>query len=251
MEDISQNFPVIDQENEEQETKAKRRPFLGTLVGLVKNLLIFIALIGIIVGSFWISFELGKKILFPAKNVKNKIKVAVPEPPPSIMALQELEKIMSDEVGKEKKGKSVLPKVSKDNLPVKKTNSLLVVPKVAPKVAVVAPKIVVPVEIPATSTTLKATKPVKKPVKKAVKKVAKAQNKTGNGYFKVQAGLYVEKEKAEEMAGQVAAAGYSTYLKKVESGWRVQVGAYKNKSEADALKDALDGKGIKSVVLFE
>ena len=67
----------------------------------------------------------------------------------------------------------------------------------------------------------------------------------------MQAGLFVEKDRAKELAAQINVAGYSTYLKKLDSGWRVQVGAYRNKSEAETLKIALEGKGIKSVVLFE
>ena len=234
MEDISQNFPVVDQENEEQQKPTRRRPFIGVLFGFVRNLLVFVVLIGVIVGSFWVSFELGKKILFPAKNVKSKIQVAVPEPPPSIMALQELEKIMSEGTGKGKKGKSALPKVPKASAQAA---------KIAQKAAVEIPKMELP--LPPVSTTVRAVKP------KIVKKAAKVQKRSGNGFFKVQAGLFVEKDRAKELAAQINVAGYSTYLKKLDSGWRVQVGAYRNKSEAETLKNALEGKGIKSVVLFE
>ncbi|MDD5382569.1 MAG: SPOR domain-containing protein, partial [Candidatus Margulisbacteria bacterium] len=55
---------------------------------LVKNLLIFLLLVVVIIASFWVSFQLGKKILVPVKKPEAKIEVAIPEPPPSIAGLQ-------------------------------------------------------------------------------------------------------------------------------------------------------------------
>ena len=65
--------------------------------GWMKNFLITILLILIVMGSFWISFQLGKKILV-VKKAPSKIEVTIPEPPPSIKALQKLEEAMSASV---------------------------------------------------------------------------------------------------------------------------------------------------------
>jgi len=81
----------------------------------VKNILVFLILAGVVVASFWISFQLGKRIIFPVKKLPERIEVAIPEPPPSIQALQKLQEIMSAEVGsaeakKEEKKVAVVPK---------------------------------------------------------------------------------------------------------------------------------------------
>jgi cell division protein FtsN len=54
-------------------------------------LFVFIALVLVVIASFWITFQLAKKILSPANRLSEpKIKVAIPEPPPSIKSLQKL-----------------------------------------------------------------------------------------------------------------------------------------------------------------
>jgi len=168
----------------------------------VKNFLVFLILAGVVVASFWISFQLGKRVLFPTKKIPERIEVAIPEPPPSIKALQKLREVMSAEVSsaeakKEEKKVAVAPK------------------KVKQKAAAA----------------------------KAVK--------TGKGYYKVQAGLFAQKAKAQTLANQVKAKGFDVCLKKVGSGWRVQVGAFKTKSAAAKLSGTLSSKGFKAQILYE
>ncbi|MFH1361331.1 MAG: SPOR domain-containing protein [bacterium] len=57
-----------------------------------KNILLFVLLIGLIAGSFWFSFQIGKRILMPAnKNIDKKITVELPEVPEEIAALEQAE----------------------------------------------------------------------------------------------------------------------------------------------------------------
>jgi hypothetical protein len=61
-----------------------------------KNVLVGLTLIAVIVGSFWISFQLGKRLLVPVKKIpQEKIEVAIPEAPPSIAHMQKLAELAS------------------------------------------------------------------------------------------------------------------------------------------------------------
>jgi cell division protein FtsN len=75
-------------------------PRQSRALALIKNILIFLVLVGIVLASFVVSFQLGKKILVPTKKAPEKITAAIPEPPPSLRSLQKLQAIMSAEAGK-------------------------------------------------------------------------------------------------------------------------------------------------------
>jgi cell division protein FtsN len=72
-------------------------PKENRFLALIKNILIFVVLLGIVLASFIISFQLGKKILSPTKKAPEKITAAIPETPPSLKSLQKLQAIMSAE----------------------------------------------------------------------------------------------------------------------------------------------------------
>jgi len=202
----------------EEETKEHKTS------GWLKNSLIFLVLLAVVAASFWISFQLGKRILLPVKRpAEQKIDVAIPEPPPDIQALQKLQEVMSEEAKKQETA-TPEPAAHEVKMPVK---------AVAPKPAV-AKKVAAPVRVAA-----------KAPAKTAPK------ISTGKRYYKVQAGWFRDKAKAQELADLVQENGFEIYLKKVNSGWRVQVGAFRTKEEAEALRDALEKKNISSQVLFE
>jgi cell division protein FtsN len=64
------------------------------IIGFFRNTLVFILLVGIIAGSFWLSFFLGKRILSPTKEaVQPKIDIELEETKPADLerALKELE----------------------------------------------------------------------------------------------------------------------------------------------------------------
>lgn len=92
------NFPK--EESRQQIEFPRENRFFSFL----KNVLIFLVLVGIVVASFMVSFQLGKKILVPTKKAPEKITAAIPETPPSLKSLQKLQALMSAEaVGKEAK----------------------------------------------------------------------------------------------------------------------------------------------------
>jgi cell division septation protein DedD len=95
----------------------------GGFLSFIKHLFVFILLVGVIVASFWVSFNLGRRLLVPVKELPaRKIEVAIPEPPPSIAALQEFEEIVLVEEEEESKPasepiapKATEPKAKKDS----------------------------------------------------------------------------------------------------------------------------------------
>ena len=88
VEEQNMQEPSIDQDNKAKAT--------------IKHILLLLLLLVLIVASFWFSFQLGKKILVPAKNgTDNRIEVAIPEVPAAIAELQEAkEKVAADQVKK-------------------------------------------------------------------------------------------------------------------------------------------------------
>ncbi|MBN3032639.1 MAG: SPOR domain-containing protein [Candidatus Saganbacteria bacterium] len=75
------------------------------LIAFSKNVLIFCLLVGVVVASFWVSFQLGKKILLPTRKLPERISVTIPEPPPAIKSLQKLQAMMSAEAEGERTDK--------------------------------------------------------------------------------------------------------------------------------------------------
>lgn len=176
-----------------EKTETKRVSFLW-----LKNVFVFLVLIGVVVASFWISFQLGKRILTPANKLPPpRIDVAIPEPPPSIMAMQKLQEIISSEA----KAEVRVPKVEKRAARVRRA----------------------PVTVSSGESH----------------------------YYKIEAGLYGVDSQAKELADQVKAAGFDVFVKKVNSSWRVQAGAFKTRDEATAVSEELFKKGFKSKVIYE
>ena len=163
-------------------------------LGWIKNILIFAALVVVVVSSFWISFQLGKRILLPVKRPE-KIQAAVPEAPPSVKALQELEKVAQPEPDQK--------------------------PEVKPEVKV-----------------------VEEPQKIAVRTVY-------GGYYKVHVGVLDDKIKARELGDKLESDGFDVYIKPVDEGYRVQVGAFRTQAEAEALQSALSEKGFSAEIIEE
>ena len=63
----------------------------NNFIKFLRNLFVLLALIIVIGFSFMVSFQLGKKLLSPAnKFAEQRIKANIPEPPPSIRALQKI-----------------------------------------------------------------------------------------------------------------------------------------------------------------
>ena len=81
------------------------------LLSWLKGLLAIILLVVVVVASFWVSFQLGKRVLLPVKKFpEKKIQATIPEAPPSIKALQDA---VSKEVAKDEATKLAPPPVVK------------------------------------------------------------------------------------------------------------------------------------------
>ena len=65
-------------------------------------------------------------------------------------------------------------------------------------------------------------------------------------FYRVQVGAFKNKGNAERYLQQVKAAGYSdAYIAEVNDNlWRVQIGAFKNRANADKLRDEAEAKGF-------
>ncbi|MFA4844454.1 MAG: SPOR domain-containing protein [Candidatus Margulisiibacteriota bacterium] len=173
----------------------EERPVSGGL----KNLFVFLVLVLIVAASFFVSFQLGSRILSPVKKTPEaKIAAPIPEPPESIRALQRLQAALSTEAKKA----------------VKQT----------PKKKVLC--------------------------RKQAAAAAKAVT-VGKGYYKVQAGLFADKEAAKQLADKLSTSGFDVFIRKAGSGWRVQVGAYRTKAIAEELRGKLAAKGFSSHLIYE
>lgn len=183
--------------------------------GWLKSLLIFIILCLIVIASFWISLQLGKRILSPANKLsEERIKAAIPEPPPSIKKLQELGINISGEArGRLEKAFATCPKKVLEKKPAAKK-----------KVHI---------------REMKHTR--------VVRHAAAAKGY----YYKLQAGLFADKAGAKMLEEKLKAAGVDVFIKKVSAGYRVQAGAYKTRSAAAAMQSNLKKKGFSSTVIRE
>ncbi|MFC1540511.1 SPOR domain-containing protein [Candidatus Margulisiibacteriota bacterium] len=66
----------------------------GGFLEFLKHSFLLVLLIGVIVSSFWVSFNLGKRLLVPVRKLPQRnIEIALPEPPAVIAALEEFEEV--------------------------------------------------------------------------------------------------------------------------------------------------------------
>lgn len=201
------NINPVPQPPREEPTPESEPPREGGLAGLLKNALTFLLLLLVVLASFWVSFQLGRRILMPVKKMPGPPKIAapVPETPDSIKALQRLQAAVSAEARKKTPGKAK----------------------------------------PQAKKTAAACRPAR-----AAKPVP-ARSTAGKGYYKVQAGWFVDKTLAGDLAERIRAAGGDVFVRKANGGWRVQAGAFRLKKQAEALRQQLIAKGFKPQVIFE
>ena len=85
--------------------------------GFGKNLLILLFLIIVIIGSFWLSFQLGKRILSSDRqSTEDMVEMIIPEPPEAIKDMQREVSVSVEEIFPEAKiietaPKTVVPKI--------------------------------------------------------------------------------------------------------------------------------------------
>ena len=196
----------------------------------VKGILIPVFLIVVVVGSFWLSFNIGKRIWLPLKNESCKqIEANIPETPASIAGLQSKTAVSSEAL--QAKLAAALKKAT---------------PSAAPAMLALPMK-----KHPALPAKLAVKKRPASPVVVSKKKTTAKTGLATAKYYKVQAGLYGSKANASAWVKKLHSAGFESFIRQVTGGWRVQVGAFKIKSQASKLQRQLKAKGFTSIIVHE
>lgn len=71
---------------------------------------------------------------------------------------------------------------------------------------------------------------------------------TVNTLYRVQTGAFSNKANADRMLAKVKAAGFDTYMVKVDNLYKIQVGAYSKKANADAISAKLKAAGFETFI---
>ena len=66
--------------------------------------------------------------------------------------------------------------------------------------------------------------------------------------YRVQTGAFSNKSNADTMLAKVKAAGFDTYMVKVDNLYKIQVGAFSNKSNADTMASKLKAAGFDTYI---
>lgn len=66
--------------------------------------------------------------------------------------------------------------------------------------------------------------------------------------YRVQTGAFSVKDNADKMLAEVEAAGFDTYMVKVNGLYKIQVGAYSVKANADAMASKLEAAGFSTYI---
>ncbi|NLZ46846.1 MAG: N-acetylmuramoyl-L-alanine amidase [Clostridiales bacterium] len=67
--------------------------------------------------------------------------------------------------------------------------------------------------------------------------------------YKVQVGAFKERANAERLANELKSKGYSTYITYTEKLYKVQVGAFREKANAERLANELKSKGYSTYIV--
>ena len=72
-----------------------------------------------------------------------------------------------------------------------------------------------------------------------------------NDLFKVQIGAYKDKVNADQMVSKANAKGFQTYVKQENNLYKVQIGAYRDRENAEELLNRAKAAGFEAVILIE
>lgn len=183
----------------------------------MKNFFIGLLLIGIVVGSFWISFLIGKKVLVPP--VKNLPTLEIPAPKAiSPLDLEKATPVKEEPLIHEREIKPVAAKTA------------IAVKKAPAKTAITAPAIK-----SQTAAVTKKTAAAKKPIK----------------YYKVIVGTFKTAAEAQELANSLKEKGFASFIKSISGIFRVQAGAFDTKEKAVPLVVRLKAEGFSPAIIME
>ena len=193
---------------------------------LVKNIFVGLLLIAIVIGSFWISFLIGKKVLVPP--VKNLPTAEMPAQAPKTVSNADLANatpVQGESLDEEQ------PITEKEIKTVDKAAGL---PKpVAIKKAAAARK------LPKTAAALKKT---------AAKPAVKSK---GGKYYKIIVGSFSSMSDAAAVSARLKQSGFPSYVKKVGALYRVQAGAFETQAKAAPTLLKLHNKGFTTTLVLE
>lgn len=185
----------------------------------IKNIFVGLLLVGIVVGSFWISFLIGKKVLVPP--VKNLQTVEMPAPKAISPIDIETAAPATEEMEIKEREITPAPVVEYKNKP-----SLAVKPKPKPR----------PVAV------LTNPAPAVKPV------IAKTK---GMKFYKVIVGTYQTVDEANNLTQKLRENGFLYYVKQISGSFRVQAGAFDAMEKAQPLVEKLKAKGFTPTIIIE
>ncbi|MBU0687435.1 MAG: SPOR domain-containing protein [Candidatus Margulisbacteria bacterium] len=191
---------------------------------LIKSAAVAVVLLFIIVASFWVSYTIGKNLI---GSYRTADKAAVnAEDSARNEELDRLAEAILTESKKMENGGVVVGE------------------------EVVEEEVEVAAETPAKEDH--AAEAATLAEAKAEVETAATATTSGKQYYKIIAGTYVDTAKAQDNARALQKAGFQTFIRKVPSGdYRVQIGAFYKKSQADTLAASANGKGFDAKIILE
>lgn len=83
-----------------------------------------------------------------------------------------------------------------------------------------------------------------------MKKIVVKEVSQTKKYYRVQVGAYKSKTNAMGMKKKLEVAGFKTLLKQIDGLYKVQIGAFSNKSNAEEMKAIVESKGFKAFITY-
>ncbi len=227
--DFAQKRIIDDLANSDNEPSYNERGVAGDIRkseggDFVKNIFVGLLLVAIVVGSFWISFLIGKKVLVPP--VKNLPTAEMPLQAPRPISTAELEKATPVNEEPLNEEPVIAPK-AKEIKAIEKKNGL--------------PR-------PVAAKKVAAAKKLKSIRKSPVIKTAGSK---GARFYKIIVGNYRTPTEASQLVSQLKKSGFASYVRKIGSDYRVQAGAFASQAQASPIVLKLKNKGFTSEVIVE
>ena len=237
--DFTQKRIIDDLASSDAEADYPRREVSGDIRrsdggDFIKNFFIGILLVAIVVGSFWASFLIGKKVLVPP--VRNF--PALETPAPKAISKIDLDKATPVDEESALDEKDVNDATTKADLPKP-----------------VTPKKILGARTISSSESGKVALGTGKIV--SVKAAVKTPGKTptvktkGPKLFKVIVGTFRSAGDANSFVRSLKEKGFIAYVKEISGRYRVQAGAFDSREKAKPLVVKLKNKGITPSVIAE
>jgi cell division septation protein DedD len=191
----------------------------------IKNFFVGILLVAIVIGSFWVSFLIGKKVLVPP--VKNLPTFESTQQAPKAISKNELESAMPVQ----------------EEAPISERE----IKEVEVKASL--PRPIAPIIKRTTVTTYRQAEI---PVKTSIPKTTKTTVARTGTFYKVIVGNYGTIAETKQVTAALRVSGFQTYAKKTTTGYyRIQAGAFDTREKALPLVGKLKAKGFNPTIIAE